>query len=273
MVTATGSAHAQPVDSGTLSFSGDPDDYITGGGSYSYDTAASDTFRIFNNNNETVNIQVDGVNGDSWTLTLDAPTGQTLTPGTTYTATRYGRNGGGAGMDLSGNGRGCYFLDGTFTIITALFADNGWVQTFDATFEQHCHGATAAARGEVHITNPPPPPELAIAVSADPRSTVSTVSGDVMLSGTVTCSELVSMSVYGTLTQVVKREIARGNLGLEKTCTPGGPVSWTILVRPSGTTPFIKGDAEVSLNASAYDDTYNRYVYFSVTSVIKLEKA
>jgi hypothetical protein len=31
------------------------------------------------------------------------------------------------------------------------------VQTFDATFEQHCEGGNPAARGEVHISNPSPP--------------------------------------------------------------------------------------------------------------------
>jgi hypothetical protein len=32
------------------------------------------------------------------------------------------------------------------------------VQTFDATFEQHCEGGAPAARGEIHISNSPGPP-------------------------------------------------------------------------------------------------------------------
>lgn len=42
----------------------------------------------------------------------------------------------------------------------------------DATFEQHCEGGTAAARGEVRIGNPAPPEQLglglAVAVDGTP---------------------------------------------------------------------------------------------------------
>jgi uncharacterized membrane protein len=35
------------------------------------------------------------------------------------------------------------------------------VQTFDATFVQHCEGGTTAARGQIHISNPPAPHQAA----------------------------------------------------------------------------------------------------------------
>src|SRR5215207_8415992 len=89
IVTTASSAQAQPVESGTLSFSGDQGDWITGGGSYSYDTAAGDALSVWSSNNSTVGISVSGANGDWWSLEFDAPINQTLSPGTTYTATRY----------------------------------------------------------------------------------------------------------------------------------------------------------------------------------------
>jgi hypothetical protein len=276
VLAAASPAQAQPVSSGTLSLSGDPGDYITGGGSYYYDTAAGDVLDVSNTNNETVSINVSGVTGDWWSLAFDAPTGQTLTAGTTYTATRYPFNGAGAGLDLSGNGRGCNTLTGTFTIVTASFGDNGYVQTFDATFQQHCEGFEAAARGEVHIANPPPPAPLTIGVAVAPTGTVSAVSGNAVVSGTVTCSESVIIHLYVAVTQVVKKQIVRGSNGaggVGISCTPNGPVSWNMTVAPIGTTPFTKGDAEVTANAQAYDDTYNRYVNASTTTVVRLAKA
>lgn len=80
-----------------------------------------------------------------------------LAPGTYTGAHRYPFNGNGPGLSLSGEGRGCNELTGSFTIIKAVFGPQGYVQTFDATFEQHCEAGTPAARGEVHIANPPPP--------------------------------------------------------------------------------------------------------------------
>jgi hypothetical protein len=58
-----------------------------------------------------------------------------------------GTHGAGPGVSLDGNGRGCNTLTGTFTVLDAVFGRNGYVQTFDATFEQHCEGGETAARG------------------------------------------------------------------------------------------------------------------------------
>jgi hypothetical protein len=174
---------------------------------------------------------------------------------------------------LAGNGRGCNTLTGTFTIINAVFADNGYVQTFDATFEQHCEGGIPAARGEVHIANPPPPPALAISVTVNPTGTVSTVSGSATVSGTLTCTKPVTVNLDTSLTQIVKREIVGGYKFVSSPCSPDNPVTWTATVRPNGTTPFVKGDAEVSVSASAYDEFYNRNTYASATTVVRLLKA
>src|SRR5262249_22289295 len=144
--------------------SGDPGDYISGGQSYAYSIANGDGLSVSDSADSTVTISVNGANGDWWSLNIDAPTGQTLVPGTYPNATRYPFNGTGPGLSLYGNGRGCKPVTGSFTITNGVFGRNGYVQPFDATFEQHCEGFAAAARGEVHIATPPPPPPLDLQV-------------------------------------------------------------------------------------------------------------
>jgi hypothetical protein len=152
-----GAANAQSVTSGTLAFSGDQGDYISGGRSYNYSTAANDSLNV-NSNGNGITVSVNGASGDWWTLSLSAPSGQTLAPGVYNAATRDAFKAPTVpGLDLSGNGRGCNTLTGSFVIQNVVFGPDNYVQKFDATYEQHCEGGTPALRGEVHITNPPPP--------------------------------------------------------------------------------------------------------------------
>ncbi|MEU9828348.1 hypothetical protein [Micromonospora chersina] len=152
-----GTAQAQTVSTGSLSFRGDSGDYISQGKSYSYSTGNGDGLTVSSSTGSTVSISVNAYNGDWWTLTFDAPGTQVLVPRTYTAAHRHPFNGTGPGLDLSGEGRGCNELTGSFTISKAVFGPQGYVQTFDATFEQHCEGGDPAARGEVHISNRPPP--------------------------------------------------------------------------------------------------------------------
>jgi hypothetical protein len=50
---------------------------------------------------------------------------------------------------VSGDGRGCNTLTGTFNVLQVQYGPNNTVTAFDATFEQHCEGAAAALKGEV----------------------------------------------------------------------------------------------------------------------------
>jgi hypothetical protein len=161
-----GTADALPVATGSLSFSGDRHDSVTRGLSYSYSTSNGDKFIVVDGDHlvfadaatGVVHIAVDAANGDSWSLVFIAPSGQVLAPGT-YTVTHNPSTGDfrpGPGLELGGNGVACGDQTGSFTITRAVFGAGGYVQSFDATFEQQCLGATAgsAARGEVHISNP-----------------------------------------------------------------------------------------------------------------------
>jgi hypothetical protein len=158
-----GTAQAQPATTASLSFSGDSGDYISQGQSWSYSTSNGDALDV-SGSTSGFHIAVNAYNGDWWTLDIDAPdqaiAGQpaALAPGTYADAHRYPFNGTGPGLDLSGEGRGCNELTGSFTITNAVFGPEGYVETFDATFEQHCEGGSPAARGEVHVSNAPAPP-------------------------------------------------------------------------------------------------------------------
>jgi hypothetical protein len=274
LVAVAEPAAAQTVESGTLVFSGDPGDWITLGRDYKYATSGGDQFSVFGTaDNSAVSISVNGADGAWWSVDVEAPNGQQLTVGATYTATRYPFNGAGAGFDLSGDGRGCNELTAFVTITEASFGDNGYVERFGASFEQHCENGDSAARGEVHITNPEPPAALTVTPSVATEGTVSPVSGRARVNGTVTCNRPVTIGLSGDLSQVVRGRIVRGPLSASVACTPGAPVAWTTIVTPSGDRPFVKGRAEAYVNATARDEVYNRDVTTSITSVTTLRES
>jgi hypothetical protein len=80
-------------------------------------------------------------NQETWTVALQAPAGEQLTPGTYPDAVR-GAAEGKAGLDVSGDGRGCSSAFGNFTINAIAFADDGTPSMLDADLEQHCEVAS-----------------------------------------------------------------------------------------------------------------------------------
>ncbi|HEX4221759.1 MAG TPA: hypothetical protein VHZ97_05320 [Pseudonocardiaceae bacterium] len=252
-------AQAQPITTGSLSFSGDPGDYISGGNSYSYSTANSDVLAVNANSTDNhVEVTVQGANGDNWTLDLAAPSGQALAAGTYSDAARYPfETAAQSGLSLYGDSRGCNTVTGSFAIQDVVFGPQGYVQTLDATYEQHCEGGTAAARGEVHIANPVAPPLLGLGLKVSTNGTASKLDGNAYLSGQVSCNEAASVTVSGQLTEVVHKVIIRANYATPVACTPGAPVNWSATAVPTGTTPFQKGQAVADTTASAPDPTYS----------------
>ncbi len=268
-------AHALPVTEGSFSFSGDDGDYISGGRSYAYSTASQDRLSISADNaDNAVRLWVDGANGDWWSLDLAAPSGKALAPGTYTGATRHPFNGPNEpGLDLSGNGRGCNTLTGEFTISAVEFGPQGYVKTLDATFEQHCEGGTAAARGEVHITNPAPPAELGLGLAVALDGTASTLNGKATFHGTVSCNKPVQVTVSGDVTQVKKQKLIRGSFSTSVSCTPGTAAAWTATAVPTGDVPFQRGDVEVEGRATATDPDYAQPVTVSETVAVHLKRA
>jgi hypothetical protein len=267
-------AHALPVTEGSFSFSGDEGDYISGGRSYAYSTASQDRMSISAGNaDNAVRLWVDGANGDWWSLDLAAPSGEVLAPGTYTGATRHPFNEPTEpGLDLSGSGRGCNRLTGTFTISAVEFGPQGYVKKLDATFEQHCEGAAPAARGEVHIENPAPPAELGLGLDIALDGTASSLNGKATVHGTVSCNKPVQVSVAGDVTQVKKRDLIRGSFSTSVSCTPGSPVAWTGTAVPTGAVPFQKGDVEVEGRATATDPDYDQPVTAGETVAVRLTR-
>ncbi|MFF4014038.1 hypothetical protein [Streptomyces sp. NPDC001843] len=268
-------AHALPVTQGSFGFSGDQGDYISGGQSYAYSTASQDRLNITSDSaHNAVHLSTDGANGDWWYLDLAAPSGKALAPGTYTGATRHPFNGPNEpGLDLSGNGRGCNTLTGEFTISDVEFGPQGYVKKLDATFEQHCEGGTAAARGEVHIDNPAPPAELGLGLAVALDGTASTLNGKATLHGTVSCNKPVKVDVSGNVTQVKKQKLIRGSFTTSVSCTPGAPTAWTATAVPTGDTPFQRGDVEVEGRATATDPDYAQPVTASETVAVHLKRA
>jgi hypothetical protein len=267
------SASAQPVQTGTLSFTSDVGDYIGGGQTATYDTGASDVLGVTgSSDNSTVHVTVDGAHGDWWYLDIAAPQGQTLTPGTYTGATRYPFQGvAEPGLDFDGDGRGCNELTGSFTVQQAVFGPKGYVQEFDATFEQHCEGADPALHGEVHITNPPPPPLLELGLSVTTDGKASSVDGNGTINGSVTCTKAATVTLSGTLTQTYQRVLVRGPYSTQVSCTPDAPVAWSATAVPSGSSPFRNGLAEATTQASGHDSDYGDSATTSDTTIVSLK--
>lgn len=102
-------------------------------------------------------------NSESWNATFKAMyTLSQLKPGYYPDVTRYPfNNPAKGGLEVNGRARGCNALKGWF-VVDAISFVNGTLVRFDARFEQHCEGATAALRGKIHWdandpTHPPGP--------------------------------------------------------------------------------------------------------------------
>jgi len=90
-----------------------------------------------------------------WSADFTAPSGTSLLPGKYPRAARFPSSPEVPGLDVSGNGRGCNALRGSFIVHEANYGPSGEVLRFHATFEQHCEGAVPALLGEVRIVADP----------------------------------------------------------------------------------------------------------------------
>jgi hypothetical protein len=130
-------------------FNGDANDYVYSGtetvtqGKWSADYSAS-----------SIHIGVwpsDSSQGLWWDLYFDSSQlGAGLTTQVYQKAERWPfESTGHPGLDVSGDGRGCNTVTGSFEI-EDLVVSNGSLTSFTATFEHHCEGGSAALRGCVH---------------------------------------------------------------------------------------------------------------------------
>lgn len=244
--------HAQasvvPALSGSLTMTSDAGDYIGQGQNWSY-SLPPDSFSSQIPYNNGVEAIVNAANGDWWYLDFGAPFGAVLTPGTYTSAARWPfQDPSQPGLSVSGVGRGCNTLTGSFTVLDATYAPDGSVQTFHATFEQHCEGAAAALRGEVQLRSIPP---LDITLTLDPKGSIKSNSGTV--SGTISCSRTATVFVSGTITQQTKRYgTTSGLFGTTVNCTTS-TAPWSAIGSSYSGNPFVAGAATVAASATGND--------------------
>jgi Ca2+-binding RTX toxin-like protein len=97
-----------------------------------------------------VGMSVSGDDGSWWTAQFEPGGGDILAAGRTYAnATRYPFNNDGNGMSISGSGRGCNTLEGSFTVNEITVDASDELQALSLTYVQHCEGGAPALRGTV----------------------------------------------------------------------------------------------------------------------------
>lgn len=146
----------------SLTMTSQAGDYIGQGATYDF-TAANATITMSGGAGG-VEQNVSAADGEFWTVDLFPAGGHVLVPGTYNNATRYPFNGSGNGLSVYGDGRGCNTLTGSFTVKQAVYSatDNSLLH-FQASFVQHCEGATPALSGVVKFDAEPvvtPPPDV-----------------------------------------------------------------------------------------------------------------
>lgn len=149
-----------------LDLKSQPGDWVGGGVNQTF-TPADGIFTASRNFDNGVSITFDG-GPHWWRLDFAAPNDAALVPGAYENATRWPfQSPTGAGLDVSGEGRGCNTLIGRFEVLEAVYSGSGAVERFAATFEQHCEGAGPALLGSVlyNSTLPPPPPPPTVCIS------------------------------------------------------------------------------------------------------------
>ena len=135
-----------------LAMKSDPGDYIGQGLTYLY-TPATDSIAVVGGRTH-VGGGINAGDGSWWYYDFVPPAGDILTTGATYNATRYPFNGNGAGMDISGNGRGCNTLTGTFKVNSISVALDGTLRYVSISFVQHCEGSAPALHGTLDYRVP-----------------------------------------------------------------------------------------------------------------------
>jgi len=139
----------------SLTFNSDPGDYI-GGGQFTFLTPSDGSFNAQQNYDQGVSISFVGQPGVFWYLDFAAPGNQPLTVGTYTGATRFPfQSPSQPGLSVSGDGRGCNTLTGSFQVLEVSYGAGATIDSFDATFEQHCEGFAPALRGEVRFNAHP----------------------------------------------------------------------------------------------------------------------
>ncbi len=147
LASGSGAAWAQQT---VLWFQSDAGDYIGAGQTNTYLSPAYQ-FSVTRNGAQGVSVSVAG-----WNLDLASATNDPLEPGAYESAARFAFKGTAAGLEFTGDGRGCNTITGRFVVHEVAFDGIGVVQSLAADFEQHCEGGTPALWGEIRVNSSVP---------------------------------------------------------------------------------------------------------------------
>lgn len=224
----------------------DPGDFIGQGLDYNYTRPFDQLSANIGFNQSFVHINLDGLNGDHWTLDFGAPDRQPLQVGSYPDAQGWPfMEPGHPGIQVN-QGFTCQTITGSFNVLE-LEVDGFTVNRFHATFEQHCNNAAAALSGEIIYTPQSPLPPLQLTINVD-KFGVLDPSGFIKVTGTITCTQHVFATVDVTLRQEPKRAFSINGMP----CSPGSAVPWALFADPQGDT-FRPGPASTSANVSGKD--------------------
>lgn len=149
--TSNTPSQPQPM-TGQISLKSETGDYIGAGKEYTFDNRNGKLTASTTKN--TISIHFDG--DDSWSLEFAAPQGKSLEVGQYISAQRAAfHNPVKPGLDVSGAGRGCNELTGTFNIREVKFSTSDTLSRFAADFEQHCESAKPSLRGAIDLEASP----------------------------------------------------------------------------------------------------------------------
>jgi hypothetical protein len=181
------------------------------------------------------------------------------------------------GLDISGLGRGCNQLTGSFTVLDVVYGPLDYVQSLHATFEQHCEGRLPALRGELILTNPPPPPASSVQVTVDSSGEL-TRAGGIAVHGTITCEG--QFNPNASLVELTAAEPSRkGDLtGTGAFVVPGDcssvPTPWSAMVTPTDRKlPFVKGTATLEAHARLFDTFYGGFFFADAAAEVALKES
>ncbi|KOG08494.1 MULTISPECIES: hypothetical protein [Streptomyces] len=258
----TGTAQAHEAATGSLTFSGDPGEYVSDGQTRTLTPENTDLFDISGPTSQSgAGATVITPEGERWYLAMSAPYGQKLQEGFTYTDTRSWPEARPEDPQLqfSVGDRYCESGTGSFTVSHIEYGPYGYIREIDATFERTCAGATLPVRGELHARMPEPPPVLAVDIALNPAGTVDTRTGEITVGGTVTCNKTAYVTFNVSAQQTQKKAAATGSHeNLIVPCGPGAPVPWTTSF-PSNIDPtatFQPGAATLNTYSTVDDRDY-----------------
>jgi hypothetical protein len=98
-------------------------------------------------------VHVSAADAEYWDISVAPPHGEKLHAGTYSFATRAPFQGGdSAGLDVTGDGRGCNVSSDSFTVNQMVTNSAGVISAVDVSFAQHCEGEGPALTGRVQIT-------------------------------------------------------------------------------------------------------------------------